>query len=104
RAPRVIRSLPPPATSPPSSSTAPASPAISTCRPIFATCGPSTRPIGILPLSPDLHELLAVARGGHLPDDAEARRLVEADDLDALTETARAIRDAAFGDVVTFSK
>jgi FO synthase len=55
-------------------------------------------------LSPDLHELLAAARGGHLPDDAEARRLVEADDLDALMETARAIRDAACGDVVTFSK
>jgi FO synthase len=55
-------------------------------------------------LSPDLHDLFPAARAGDLPDDAAARQLAEVTDLDALMDAARAIRDAAFGDVVTFSK
>ena len=48
--------------------------------------------------------LLARVRDGRLPTDDEARQLAGFDDLDALMDCASALRDAAFGNVVTYSR
>jgi FO synthase len=55
-------------------------------------------------MTPETENLLIAARAGHLPSDAEALVLAKENDIDALVATAKALRDAGHGNVVSYSR
>ncbi len=55
-------------------------------------------------MTPETEPLLTAARTGHLPTDAEALSLAIETDLAALSATAKILRDAGHGSVVSYSR
>ncbi|CAN5664363.1 bifunctional FO biosynthesis protein CofGH [soil metagenome] len=55
-------------------------------------------------MNEELHEIIAAARDGDEPTDAQARRLAEITDLAPLLETATVLRDAGHRNLISYSR